>query len=54
MIRLLTAVTQRHLLNIAFVIFITISSSFILPAATWADASSLGINHGHLISCPGN
>lgn len=52
MIRLLTAAAQQHLLRIVFVIFITLTSSVILPAATWADSSSLGVDYSHLTSCP--
>ncbi|BAY18251.1 hypothetical protein NIES21_40950 [Anabaenopsis circularis NIES-21] len=52
MIHSLTAIAQRHLLKITFVIFIALASSFILPAATWADSSNLGVDHGHLTSCP--
>ncbi|AFY41773.1 DUF1499 domain-containing protein [Nostoc sp. PCC 7107] len=52
MIRSLTAIAQRHLLKITLVIFITIASSCILPTPTWADSSNLGVDHGHLTSCP--
>ncbi|MBD2301156.1 DUF1499 domain-containing protein [Nostoc sp. FACHB-87] len=51
MMRWLTAVTQRNLLNMAVVIFIALASSFTLPTPVWA-ASSLGIDHGHLTACP--
>ncbi|MBE9209932.1 DUF1499 domain-containing protein [Nostoc sp. LEGE 06077] len=52
MIRSLTAIVRRHLLKMAVVTFITLASIFILPAATWADSSHLGVDHGHLTSCP--
>ncbi|MBU7582985.1 MAG: DUF1499 domain-containing protein [Nostoc sp. TH1S01] len=52
MMRLLTAVTQKYLLNMAVVIFITLASSFSLPAPVWAASSSLGIDHAHLTPCP--
>ncbi|MBE8966041.1 DUF1499 domain-containing protein [Nostocales cyanobacterium LEGE 12452] len=51
MSRLLTAFRQRFLQSIAFAILLTLISSLILPGATWA-ASSLGIDNGHLSSCP--
>ncbi|MBN3890045.1 MAG: DUF1499 domain-containing protein [Nostoc sp. JL31] len=50
MSRLLTAFRQRFLRSI-FAILLTLISSLILPGATWA-ASSLGIDNGHLSSCP--
>ncbi len=49
---LLRAFAQRFLLSITFVIFLTLSSSLIFPAAAWAVSSSLGLNNGHLSSCP--
>ncbi|MEH1951658.1 MAG: DUF1499 domain-containing protein [Nostoc sp.] len=51
MSRLLTAFRQRFLRSIAFAILLTLISSLILPGATWA-ASSLGVDNGHLSSCP--
>ncbi|WP_445628208.1 DUF1499 domain-containing protein [Nostoc sp. DSM 114167] len=51
MSRLLTAFRQRFLRNVAFAILLTLISSLILPGATWA-ASSLGVDNGHLSSCP--
>ncbi|OCQ92834.1 hypothetical protein BCD64_08850 [Nostoc sp. MBR 210] len=52
MMRWLTAITQRNLLNMAVVIFIALASSFIVTnPVVWA-ASSLGIDHGHLTACP--
>lgn len=51
MSRLLTAFRQRFLRSIVFAILLTLISSLILPGATWA-ASSLGIDNGHLSSCP--
>ncbi|WP_375474800.1 DUF1499 domain-containing protein [uncultured Nostoc sp.] len=51
MSRLLTVFRQRFLRSIAFAILLTLISSLILPGATWA-ASSLGVNNGHLSSCP--
>ncbi|MDZ8033370.1 DUF1499 domain-containing protein [Nostoc sp. DedSLP04] len=51
MSRLLTAFRQRFLRSIAKAILLTLISSLILPGATWA-ASSLGVDNGHLSSCP--
>ncbi len=51
MSRLLTAIAQR-LLSRIFIILLTLISSLILPAATWAVASGLGVNNGHLTACP--
>ncbi|MEH2287499.1 DUF1499 domain-containing protein [Nostoc sp.] len=51
MSRLLRAFWQRFLRSIAFVILLTLISSLILPGATWA-ASSLGVDNGHLSTCP--
>lgn len=52
MFRLLTAFAQRLLRSIVFVILLTLINSLILPAATWAASSSLGVDNGHLSSCP--
>jgi uncharacterized protein (DUF1499 family) len=49
MFRLLTEFAQRLLWSLALVIFLTLS---ILPAATWAYASGLGVANGYLSSCP--
>ncbi|MFB2770512.1 DUF1499 domain-containing protein [Pelatocladus sp. BLCC-F211] len=49
MFRLLTEFAQRLLWSLALVIFLSLS---ILPAATWAYASSLGVANSHLSSCP--
>ncbi|MDZ7954880.1 MAG: DUF1499 domain-containing protein [Nostoc sp. DedQUE12b] len=51
MSRLLTAFRQRFLRSIAFAILLTLISSLILPGPSWA-ASSLGVDNGHLSSCP--
>ncbi|MFN6531023.1 DUF1499 domain-containing protein [Nostoc sp. ChiSLP03a] len=51
MSRLLTAFRQRFLRSIAKAILLTLISSLILPGATWA-VSSLGVDNGHLSSCP--
>ncbi|MEH2260538.1 DUF1499 domain-containing protein [Nostoc sp.] len=51
MFLLLTAFRQQFLRSIAFAILLTLISSLILPGATWA-ASSLGVDNGHLSSCP--
>ncbi|MDM9583501.1 DUF1499 domain-containing protein [Nostoc sp. GT001] len=51
MSRLLTAFRQKLLRSIAFAILLTLISSLILPGASWA-ASSLGVENGHLSSCP--
>ncbi|MEH2426693.1 MAG: DUF1499 domain-containing protein [Nostoc sp.] len=50
MSRLLTTFRQRFLRSI-FAILLTLISTLILPGATWA-ASSLGVDNGHLSSCP--
>ncbi|MBW4563959.1 MAG: DUF1499 domain-containing protein [Mojavia pulchra JT2-VF2] len=52
MFRLLTAIAQRLLRRITFVIFLTLASSLILTGAAWANSSGLGVNNGHLSSCP--
>jgi uncharacterized protein (DUF1499 family) len=52
MSRILKAFTPRFLRSITFVIFLTLISSLIFPAATWAAASGLGITQGHLSACP--
>ncbi|WP_414562832.1 MULTISPECIES: DUF1499 domain-containing protein [unclassified Anabaena] len=52
MSRILKAFTPRCLRSITFVIFLTLISSLIFPAATWADSSGLGIAQGHLSACP--
>ncbi|MEH2270318.1 MAG: DUF1499 domain-containing protein [Nostoc sp.] len=52
MSHLLTAFQQRFLQRITFVILLTLISSLILPGATWAASSSLGVDRGHLSSCP--
>ncbi|WGV26891.1 DUF1499 domain-containing protein [Halotia branconii] len=45
------AYAQRLLQSITLVILLTLINSLILPAA-WADSSNLGIDNGHLSSCP--
>jgi uncharacterized protein (DUF1499 family) len=40
---------SRLLTTFALAIFLTLT---ILPAATWAAASGLGVSNGHLASCP--
>lgn len=52
MSHLLRVFRQRLLWNITFAILLTLISSLILPGASWADSSSLGIDNGHLNSCP--
>jgi uncharacterized protein (DUF1499 family) len=59
MSRLLTAIpkfgyayTQRVLWNVTFAILLTLISSLILPSASWAASSRLGVDNGHLSSCP--
>ncbi|WP_315791684.1 DUF1499 domain-containing protein [Fischerella sp. JS2] len=49
MSRLLPEFAQRLLCSIAFVIFLSLT---ILPGASWAYASGLGVTNGHLSSCP--
>ncbi|KOP26163.1 hypothetical protein AMR41_12970 [Hapalosiphon sp. MRB220] len=49
MFRLLTEFAQRLFLSLALVIFLSLT---ILPAATWAYTSGLGVFDGHLSSCP--
>ncbi|BAY09353.1 DUF1499 domain-containing protein [Calothrix sp. NIES-2098] len=48
--RLRTFVT-KILLNLSLAIFLTLTSSLIFPTS-WAFAASLGLNNGHLSSCP--
>lgn len=50
--RLLAAFTPQRLRSITLAIFLTLMMSFILPTASWAAASALGVNNGHLSSCP--
>ncbi|WP_373529149.1 DUF1499 domain-containing protein [Nostoc sp.] len=52
MSRMLTTFRQQFLRSITFVILLTLISSLILPGATWAASSSLGVDNGHLSSCP--
>jgi uncharacterized protein (DUF1499 family) len=52
MSRLLTAFAQRLLRSIALVILLTLINSLILTAPTWAASSGLGVDNGHLSSCP--
>ncbi|MBD2561246.1 MULTISPECIES: DUF1499 domain-containing protein [Nostoc] len=52
MSHLLKAFQQRFLRSITFVILVTLISSFILPGATWAASSSLGVDNGYLTACP--
>jgi uncharacterized protein (DUF1499 family) len=49
---LLRAIAQRLLLSLTLAIFLTLTSSLILSTATWAFASAVGIDRGHLSSCP--
>ena len=43
---------MSRLIAIASLIFLTLTSSLMLPGAAWAATSSLGVNNGHLIACP--
>ncbi|MCL6750661.1 DUF1499 domain-containing protein [Nostoc sp. CCCryo 231-06] len=52
MFHLLTALARRLVRSIAFVILLTLINSSLLPAATWAASSGLGVDNGHLNSCP--
>lgn len=52
MFRILTVFAQRLLRSITFAILLTLISSFMLPGATWAASSGLGVDNGHLIYCP--
>ncbi len=49
MFRVLTEFAQRLLWSLALVIFFSLT---ILPAATWAYTSGLGVTNHHLSSCP--
>ncbi|MEA5583337.1 DUF1499 domain-containing protein [Nodularia harveyana UHCC-0300] len=49
---LLTAFQQQLLRIITFVMFITLVSGLLFPSPSWADASGLGVNGGHLSPCP--
>ncbi|MBE9053208.1 DUF1499 domain-containing protein [Nostocales cyanobacterium LEGE 11386] len=50
--RLLKTFAQQLLQSLIFAILLTLISGLILPAPTWASSSSLGVDHGHLSSCP--
>ncbi|OYE05548.1 DUF1499 domain-containing protein [Nostoc sp. 'Peltigera membranacea cyanobiont' 232] len=52
MSHLLKSFRKQFLRSIIFAILITLISSLIFPAATWAASSSLGVDNGHLSSCP--
>jgi uncharacterized protein (DUF1499 family) len=52
MFTLLPSGIQRFLWNITVVVLLTLTSSLILPAATWANSSGLGVKLGHLSACP--
>ncbi|MEB3182721.1 MAG: DUF1499 domain-containing protein [Nostocaceae cyanobacterium] len=52
MSRLLSAIKKQVLQSITVAIVLILISTLILPAATWADSSRLGVNNGHLTSCP--
>lgn len=52
MSRMVQAFLQRFLPSISLVIFLTLISSLIFPAASWANSSNLGVNQGHLSDCP--
>ncbi|MGH1396158.1 MAG: DUF1499 domain-containing protein [Trichormus sp.] len=52
MFRLSPAWTRQLLCNITCVIFLTLTSIFLLPAPTWANHSDLGVQLGHLSGCP--
>jgi uncharacterized protein (DUF1499 family) len=43
---------QRLLRSIIFVIFLIVASSLILPGASWANSSGLGVDNGYLHACP--
>lgn len=42
----------RLLTVIALAIFLTLTGILMFPTATWAVASGLGVDNGHLSSCP--
>ncbi|MBE9007914.1 DUF1499 domain-containing protein [Fortiea sp. LEGE XX443] len=44
--------TSLRLRILTVVIFVTLTWSFILPSAAWAFSSGLGVNNGHLATCP--
>ncbi|MBD6615001.1 DUF1499 domain-containing protein [Komarekiella sp. 'clone 1'] len=52
MSHLLKAFRQRFLQSLTFAILLTLISSLIFPTATWAASSGLGVDNGHLSSCP--
>ncbi|MEH2325316.1 MAG: DUF1499 domain-containing protein [Nostoc sp.] len=52
MFHLLTAFGRRLLRSIVFVILLTLINSLIPHSATWAASSGLGVDNGHLSSCP--
>lgn len=49
---LLPAFKQHFLRMLTVVISVTLTCSLILPSATWAFTSNLGVNNGHLAACP--
>lgn len=52
MSHLLKTFRKQLLRSIIFAILITLIGSLIFPAATWAASSTLGVDNGHLSSCP--
>jgi uncharacterized protein (DUF1499 family) len=52
MSHLVKGLQQKFLRSITFAILLTLISSLIFPAATWAASSGLGVNNGYLSSCP--
>jgi uncharacterized protein (DUF1499 family) len=52
MSHLLKAFRQRLLWSATFAILLTLIGSLIFPAATWAASSGLGVDNGHLTTCP--
>ncbi|MEH2346956.1 MAG: DUF1499 domain-containing protein [Nostoc sp.] len=52
MSHLLKTFRKQFLRSVIFAILITLIGSLIFPAATWAASSSLGVDNGHLSSCP--
>ncbi|MFN6461685.1 MAG: DUF1499 domain-containing protein [Nostoc sp. DedVER02] len=52
MSHLLKSFQQRFFQTITFAILLTLISSLIFPATTWAASSRLGVDNGYLSSCP--
>lgn len=52
MFSLMRAIAHRLLQSITLVIFLILTVILILPTATWAESSDVGVDHSHLSACP--